>query len=135
MINGQYSDWGQIKAGVLQGSVLGPLLFLLYINDIISCISHCKIRLFADDTCLFIEVDNRETAATLLSEDLSAIAEWAEKWLVTFSPAKTKSLTISNKRDAQLNPPIAFMGRLIDEVESHVSRVKIFSRFEVETTY
>ena len=128
VINGQYSDWGQIKAGVPQGSVLGPLLFLLYINDIISCISHCKIRLFADDTCLFIEVDNRETAATLLSEDLSAIAEWAEKWLVTFSPAKTKSLTISNKRDAQLNPPIAFMGRLIDEVESHTYLGLRFSR-------
>ncbi len=128
VINGQHSEWGQIKAGVPQGSVLGPLLFLLFINDIVSCISHCKIRLFADDTCLFIEVDNRESSAMFLSEDLSAVADWAQNWLVTFSPAKTKSLTISNKRDAQLNPPIPFMGRLIEEVESHTYLGLRFSR-------
>ncbi len=51
VINGQTSSWGKIQ-------VLGPLLFLLYINDLTAVIAHCNIRLFADDTCLFIEVDN-----------------------------------------------------------------------------
>jgi hypothetical protein len=57
IINGEASTWGNIKAGVPQGSVLGPLLFLIFINDVTGVVSNCKIRLFADDTSLFIEVD------------------------------------------------------------------------------
>ena len=58
VINGQSSDWAKLKAGVPQGAVLGPLLFLVFINDIVYVIRHCKIRLFADNTCLFIEVQS-----------------------------------------------------------------------------
>ena len=63
VLNGQCSEWGRIESGVPQGSVLGPLLFLIYINDVSNAIVHCQIRLFADDTCLFIEVDDREREA------------------------------------------------------------------------
>ena len=92
VINGQFSDWGNLKAGVPQGSVLGPLLFLLYINDVVNEVRHCQIRLFADDTCLFIEVDNRQETANKINEDLSSISEWSNQWLVNFSPSKTKSM-------------------------------------------
>ena len=119
VINGKNSSWGQINAGVPQGSVLGPLLFLIYINDLTQVVKYCNIRLFADDTCLFIEVDNREQTARNVNHDLSAIEMWAKNWLVTFSPQKTKSLTISTKRDAHLNPPLHFMDSLIDEVSDH----------------
>ena len=119
VINGENSAWGQIKAGVPQGSVLGPLLFLIYINDITQVVKHSCIRLFADDTCLFIEVDNRMQTAKKVEWDLSSIEKWAKNWLVTFSPQKTKSLTISNKRDAHLNPPLKFMDSYIDEVSDH----------------
>ena len=54
IINGQCSDWGHISAGVPQGSVLGPLLFLVYINDLSKIIQSSQIRMFADDTCLFV---------------------------------------------------------------------------------
>ena len=63
IINGQQSNWGSVTAGVPQGSVLGPLLFLVFINDITSCITYSNIRLFAGDTCLFLEVDDRKLTA------------------------------------------------------------------------
>ena len=70
--------------------------------------------------CLFIEVDNREETARLVNEDLAAIAAWSNQWLVTFSPPKTKSLTISNKHDSHMNPQVIFKGKYIDEVTSHM---------------
>ena len=67
LVNGQFSSLADILAGVPQGSVLGPLLFLIFINDIMQVIKHCEIRLFADDTCLFIEVNNPYEAAKKLT--------------------------------------------------------------------
>ncbi len=119
VINGQYSEWGKIHAGVPQGSVLGPLLFLLYINDVVNVVRHGNIRLFADDTCLFIEVDDRIETAESINNDLSSIHNWSREWLVSFSPLKTKSLTISNKFDSDANPPLFLDGNEIDEVSSH----------------
>ena len=119
VVNGQSSAWSHITAGVPQGSVLGPLLFLLYINDITQEVSNCHIRLFADDTCLFIEVNDRATAAEQINTDLQHLSQWADKWLVTFSPPKTKLLTISNKKDAYRNPPITFHGYILKEVPHH----------------
>ena len=63
------SAWNLIQAGVPQGSILEPLLFLLFINDIVTDIGS-NIRLFADDTSLFIIVENLDMAAELLNMDL-----------------------------------------------------------------
>jgi len=120
VINGQHSSWTTITAGVPQGSVLGPLLFLIYINDMLSNISHVHTRLFADDTCLFVEVENRHDATVMMNDDLSRVQEWADKWLIDFSAPKTKVLTISNKPDKNENPPIMFTGQNIAEVDSHI---------------
>ena len=119
VINGQNSKWANINAGVPQGSVLGPLLFLLYINDLSTEIHHCKVRFFADDTCLFIEVDNRLESTNLINTDLQNIYNWSLKWLVSFSPTKTKSLIISNKHDRLLNPTVVFDNTVISEVSHH----------------
>ena len=118
VINGVFSPWGKILAGVPQGSVLGPLLFLIFINDITHVIRRCKIRLFADNTCLFVEVDEPAEAAAALNEDLTSIQDWAEKWLVTFSPPKTEELLITNK--APRNHPLLYLNnQRITEVKHH----------------
>ena len=127
VLNGQFSSWEKIRAGVPQGSVLGPLLFLLYINDISSVVEYSNIRLFADDTCLFLEVGDRLDTAAKIESDLLCIDKWANNWLVSFAPKKTKSLTLSTKHDSNLNPTIRFKGHDVEEVQAHTYLGLIFT--------
>ena len=117
VLPGASSDWTYIRAGVPQGSVLGPLLFLLYVNDIVNDIG-ANIRLFADDTSLFIIVDDPVTAAECLNADLGRISNWADTWLVSFNPTKTESLLISRKLSNPVHPPIYMQNQQISEVET-----------------
>ena len=119
ILNGQFSDWKFTKAGVPQGAVLGPLLFLVFIDDIVHIIQNCQIRLFADDTCLFITVDNRAEAAEMINLDLANIEDWSREWLVNFSAPKTKSLIISNKHYTHEHPRLFLHNQEIKEVSQH----------------
>ena len=74
--------------------MLGPLLFLIYMKGIVRNINS-SIRLFADDTSLYIIVENPIQAATILNSDLSQIYTWAPNWLVTFNQSMTESLLFS----------------------------------------
>ena len=118
VINGQNSSWGKVEAGIPQGSILGPLLFLIYINDIVDVV-HSNIRLFADDVTLFMEVDQPDTAARNIDVDLSNIQNWADKWLVTFNPTKTKTMLISRRLISRNYPNPVFCNSTVESVNEH----------------
>ena len=112
------SDWNFINAGVPQGSILGPLLFLIFINDIVTDIGS-NIRLFADDTSLYIIVEHPDLAAKCINFDLHTISDWAGKWLVKFNPPKTESMVVTRKINKPNHPPLFMSDVLIKEVSSH----------------
>ena len=90
VLNGVESPWESIQSGVPQGSVLGPLFFLIYINDLTNNISS-NIRLFADDSPLFLKVTNVNLAHLTLSEDLNKITSWAHQRKMKFNPDLSKN--------------------------------------------
>ena len=95
VINGTSSNWMPVTSGVPQGSVLGPLLFIIYINDLgLGLVS--KISKFADDTKLGTRADN-EGAIKQLQKDLEKIGEWSEKWQMPFNLDKCKVMHIGHK--------------------------------------
>ncbi|MCH2389802.1 MAG: hypothetical protein MK234_03870 [Nitrospinales bacterium] len=113
VLNGQESDWEKINAGVPQGSVLGPLLFLVYINDLIDGISS-NIKLFADDSSLFTRVRNDVTEThERLTQDLAKITEWAHMWKFRFNPDLTKQaieivFSCKYEKTKPIHPPLTF---------------------------
>ena len=118
VINGYKSNIKSIEAGVPQGSVLGPLLFLVYINDIVEDIQ-CNIKLFADDTSLYVIIDDPFLSTNMLNDDLDLITKWAETWKVDFNPKKTESVIFSRKRNLVFMPDLIMNGVPINSVSSH----------------
>ena len=89
---GGSSDWIEVNSGVPQGSVLGPLLFLIYINDIDEWLN-CKLLKFADDTKLFTSVASKQDIERL-QQDLVNICRWSKEWLMLFNKDKCKVMHI-----------------------------------------
>ena len=77
------SEWVPVTSGVPQGSVLGPVLFLIYVNDIDTGIITSRISKFADDTKLCKRVDKPELQLQL-QEDINKLAEWSDRWMMPF---------------------------------------------------
>ena len=98
VINGVYSNWATVISGMPQGSVLGPLLFLLYVNDLDTVIKHSTIKLFADDVLLLYAPANNVLDCAVLKEDLAAVTSWSDCWQLNLNPAKCEALTITNKQ-------------------------------------
>ena len=119
VLNNSQSEWTFVQAGVPQGSILGPILFLLYINDIVSEID-INITLVADDTSLYVTVENVVAQAEGLNRNLRFINTWANtRLLVDFNPNKTEQMIISKKAN-QINHPIIYLNDVaIQEVENH----------------
>jgi hypothetical protein len=96
-INGTHSREIEVTSGVPQGTVLGPALFLIYINDIANNITS-HMRLFADDSIIYREI-NTPSDAIILQQDLNKLEEWANTWQMSFNTSKCTVMTITNKRN------------------------------------
>ena len=110
MLNGQCSSWSSVLAGVPQGSILGPLLFLIYINDLPENLQS-TVKLFADDTSLFSTVYEPKISASQLESDLKKISHRAYKWKMNFNPDLTKQaqeVICSRKTVKVSHPSITF---------------------------
>ena len=93
-INGVVSDPQFIQYGVPQGSILGPLLFIIYINDLPSVIQNCSIQLYADDTLLFFSSNSVTLIESTLSGDLNRIISWLNRNFLFLNHSKTKIMLI-----------------------------------------
>ena len=125
---GEYSEWAPVQSGVPQGSVIGPILFLMYINDLPEEIG-ATVRLFADDTIMYLTM-TKEDDATALQQDLDKLAAWEEKWKMEFHPDKCSILRITRSKTPKIfdyklhgqtlssEPDTKYLGVTID---SHLS--------------
>ena len=95
VLNGEYSNWVDVKSGVPQGTILGPIIFLCFINDISYNIDS-TIRLYADDCILYRPIHSIEDCK-LLQKDLENLDKWANSWLLDFNVNKCKIMQMSRK--------------------------------------
>ena len=110
VLNGSHSKFSSIESGVPQGSVLGPLLYLIYINDLEKDILS-NIKFFADDTMLYSIVNDRSHTANDLNHDLNLIQRWAHQWKMEFNPDPTKQakeVLFSSKKSVTEHPCLYF---------------------------
>jgi hypothetical protein len=95
VLNGEVSDWVKVTSGVPQGSVLGPILFIIFINDLEEGIKN-RLWKFADDTKLLGRVRNQKEVNEL-KQDLDKLICWTDKWQMKFNSEKCKVMHIGNK--------------------------------------
>ena len=96
VIDGEESKSVPVTSGVLQGSVLGPILFLIYINDLPDELSS-QVRLFADDTAVYLTIGDTEDDK-VLQNDLDRLSVWEDRWDMEFNPSKCQGVRVTTSR-------------------------------------
>ena len=110
MLNGQNSSWTNVHAEVPQESILGPLLFIIYINALSDNLTS-NAELFADDTSLFSVVHDVNTSAKKLNDDMKKVNDWDFQWTMIFNPDPSKQaqeVIFSRKSKRSTHPPLVF---------------------------
>ena len=100
IVDGKQSSLIDVASGVPRGTVLGPLLFLLHINDLPSVVSS-KVRLFADDCLFYRNIKNKEDQIAL-QKDLNLLENWGNTWGMRFNAAKCNIMRVSGTCDPKL---------------------------------
>ena len=102
MVGGHTSAAQTIDAGVPQGSVLGPTLFLLYVNDLEDFLPDgVHLAVYADDTSLYVTIENKASIAcscATLQAAVDVLERWGRDWFITFEPSKSQCLTLTRHR-------------------------------------
>ena len=117
-LNRQASSWRSVLAGVPQGSILGPVLFLIYISDLPNELKS-NVKLFADDTSLFTIVKDKNESVNTLNNDLMLISKWVYNWKMLFNPDTSKpaqEVLFSRKKQVQIHPTISLNNIQVERV-------------------
>ena len=101
-------------SGVPQGTLLGPLLFLIHINDLPSVVSS-KVRLFADDCLIYINIKNKEDPNCTAKRDLNLLENWGNTWGMRFNSARCNIMRVSRTCDPKLLN-YSLTGQVLEEV-------------------
>jgi len=94
-VNGSFSSWINVISGVPQGSVFGPLLFLIFVNDLSDWVKG-SILMFADDTKIWAKIKDTGDS-DLLQQDLNMLVDWSKQWLLSFNTEKCKVMHIGHE--------------------------------------
>ena len=121
LANGTYSEYQTITQGVPQGSVLGPMLYIMYANDLAEVLKHCKIAMYADDTVIYTANDDFEVSISNLQKDLNSLAGWCNANGLFVNTQKTKIMTFGSVQLLKSLPPFGmkFNEVLLEKVASY----------------
>ena len=97
----EVSRWCDIDIGVPQGSVLGPVLFSIYVNDLIGVVRNCEIHMYADDTTIYKGNESLEILQDELQRDLNNVSSWLSSNRINVNVVKTVAMLIGSKRRVQ----------------------------------
>ena len=120
-VNGSLSKTCSLQCGIPQGTILGPLLFLLYINDLPNCLSNSYPRMYADDTHLTYADSNMNAIQSCLNEDLQNISEWLIANKLTLNMTKTEFMLIGSRQKLSTitdTPILTINGTPINQVST-----------------
>ena len=96
IINREESSWEDVTSGIPQGFVIGPVIFVIFINDLPDVVKQ-SVQMFADDTKMWSKISNLQDCV-YLQEDIDKLQEWSKKWLLAFNTTKCKIMRLGNNQ-------------------------------------